>query len=124
MSANTEARSNSLDTLKWGLVILLLAGAVVGNYLLAELSVALRVAGVIVTVAVAGLIALQTDKGKRALSFARESRTEVRKVVWPTRQESVQTTLIVFVVTLIMALVLWGLDGIFVRLVELITGVI
>lgn len=123
MSANTEARSNSLDTLKWSLVILLLAGAVVGNYLLAEMSVVLRVAGVIVTIAVAGLIALQTTKGKQALGFAHESRVEVRKVVWPTRQESVQTTLIVFAVTLVMALILWGLDAIFVNLVNLITGV-
>jgi len=123
MSANTEARSNSLDTLKWGLVILLLAAAVVGNYLLAELSAPLRVAGVIVTVAVAGLIALQTEKGQQTLSFARESRVEVRKVVWPTRQESVQTTLIVFAVTLVMALVLWGLDGVFVRLIGWFTGV-
>jgi len=57
------------------------------------------------------------------LSFAKESRTEVRKVVWPTRQEANQTTLIVLAATLVMALILWGLDGIIVRVVGFITGI-
>lgn len=124
MSANPEASTNSsMDGLKWGLVFILLAGAVVGNYMLADLSVALRVAGVIIAVAVALVVAAQTTKGKTAVTFAKESRTEVRKVVWPTRQEAVQTTLIVFVATAIMALLLWGLDAILVRVVAFITGV-
>ena len=50
-------------------------------------------------------------------------RAEVSKVVWPNRQEATQTTLIVLVATLIMALILWGLDGIIVRLVGFITGI-
>ncbi len=64
-----------------------------------------------------------TEKGSTFLSFAKESRTEVRKVVWPTRQEANQTTLIVLAATLIMALILWGLDGIIVRVVGFITGI-
>ncbi|MBW8191661.1 preprotein translocase subunit SecE [Neiella marina] len=124
MSANPEASTNSsMDGLKWGLVFILLGGAVVGNYMLADLSVALRVAGVIIAVAAALVVAAQTTKGKTAVTFAKESRTEVRKVVWPTRQEAVQTTLIVFAVTAIMALLLWGLDAILVRVVAFITGV-
>ncbi|GGA90978.1 protein translocase subunit SecE [Neiella marina] len=112
-----------MDGLKWGLVFILLGGAVVGNYMLADLSVALRVAGVIVLIAVALVVAAQTSKGQTAVAFAKESRTEVRKVVWPTRQEAVQTTLIVFAVTAVMALLLWGLDAILVRVVAFITGV-
>ncbi|WP_087507678.1 preprotein translocase subunit SecE [Neiella marina] len=124
MSANPEASTNSsMDGLKWGLVFILLGGAVVGNYMLADLSVALRVAGVIVLIAVALVVAAQTSKGQTAVAFAKESRTEVRKVVWPTRQEAVQTTLIVFAVTAVMALLLWGLDAILVRVVAFITGV-
>ena len=56
------------------------------------------------------------------MSFAKESRTEVRKVVWPSRQEATQTTLIVVVATVIVALILWGLDGILVRVVGFLTG--
>jgi len=67
-------------------------------------------------------IALLTSKGKATVAFAREARTEVRKVVWPTRQETLHTTLIVAAVTAVMSLILWGLDGILVRLVSFITG--
>jgi preprotein translocase subunit SecE len=61
-------------------------------------------------------------KGRTAVAFAKESRTEVRKVVWPTRQEAIQTTGIVLVVTLLMSLLLWGLDSVLFWLVGLITG--
>ena len=73
-------------------------------------------------VGIAGLIALQTEKGRNAAIFAKEARTEVRKVVWPTRQEAVQTTGIVLVVTLLMSLLLWGLDSVLFWLVGLVTG--
>ena len=65
---------------------------------------------------------MQTVKGRNAVDFAKESRTEVRKVVWPTRQEAVQTTGIVLVATLIMSLLLWGLDSVLFWVVGLITG--
>ena len=124
MNANTETTpSNTMDVLKWGLVAILLVGAIVGNSLLGELSAPLRVAGVIIMVAVSLLVAAQTNKGQTTVAFAKESRTEVRKVVWPTRQETVQTTLIVFVVTFLAAMLLWGMDAILVRVVALITGV-
>ncbi|MCM2681452.1 preprotein translocase subunit SecE [Echinimonas agarilytica] len=112
-----------MDPLKWGVAIILLLAAVVGNYMLSDLSVAIRVAGVIVAIAVALVVAAQTTKGQTAVAFARESRTEVKKVVWPTRQEAIQTTLIVFAVTAITALLLWGLDAVLIRVVAFITGV-
>ena len=123
MNASTEQEpSGSLDFLKWGVIVLLLAGAVVGNYLFAEQSVLVRALAVVATIIVAGLVAMQTVKGRNAVAFARESRTEVRKVVWPTRQEAVQTTGIVLVATLIMSLLLWGLDSVLFWVVGLITG--
>jgi len=123
MSASTENQpSGSLDSVKWGLIILILAGAVVGNYIYGELSVLIRAIAVVGAVIVAGLIAMQTEKGRAAVLFAKESRTEVRKVVWPTRQEAVQTTGIVLVATLIMSLVMWGLDSVLFWVVGLITG--
>ena len=124
MNASTENQpSGSLDSVKWGVVFLLLAGAVWGNYAFGEESVLIRAVAVVVAIAVAGLVALQTEKGRTALAFAKESRTEIRKVVWPTRQEAIQTTGIVLVATLFMSLLLWGLDSILFWLVGLITGI-
>ncbi|PCI58120.1 MAG: preprotein translocase subunit SecE [Gammaproteobacteria bacterium] len=123
MNASTESQpSTSLDGLKWVVIILLLAGAVVGNYIFTEESVLLRAIAIVISVVVAGLIAMQTEKGRTAVAFAKESRTEVRKVVWPTRQEAIQTTAIVLVVTAIMSVLLWGLDSVLFWVVGFITG--
>ncbi len=121
-NAETPSSSSAADTFKWIVAFVLLAAAVVGNYLYGELSVVIRAAGVVVLIAAALGVAATTTKGKAAITFARESRLEVRKVVWPTRQETVQTTLIVLAVCIVMALVLWGIDGIMVRLISLVTG--
>ena len=123
MNASTEEQpSSSLDGLKWTVVVLLLAAAIGGNFYYGQESVLLRAIGVVFAVGIAGLVAMQTLKGRTAVEFAKESRTEVRKVVWPTRQEAIQTTGIVLVVTLLMSLLLWGLDSILFWLVGLITG--
>jgi preprotein translocase subunit SecE len=123
MNASTEEQpSSSFDTLKWGVIFLLLAAAVAGNYVYGEESVLIRAIAIVVMVGIAGIIALQTEKGRNAALFAKEARTEVRKVVWPTRQEAIQTTGIVLVVTLLMSLLLWGLDSILFWLVGLVTG--
>ncbi len=123
MNASTEEQPvSSFDTVKWGIVFLLLATAVAGNYVYAEESSLIRAIAVVVLVGVAGLIGFQTEKGRNAAIFAKEARTEVRKVVWPTRQEAIQTTGIVLVVTLLMSLLLWGLDSVLFWLVGLVTG--
>lgn len=123
MSAQTETQSSSLDGLKWVIVIALLAAAIAGNYYYGEqVSVLYRAIGVVLLVAIAGGFAAVTGKGRRFLSFAKESRTEVRKVVWPTRQEATQTTLIIAVATAVIALILWGMDAILVRVVGFLTG--
>jgi len=123
MSTNVETPSSAMDSVKWIVAIALLAGAVVGNHMYADQSVLLRAIGVVVAVAAGLGIASLTEKGRTFLAFAKEARIEVRKVVWPTRQEANQTTLIVLAATLIMALILWGLDGIIVRVVGFITGI-
>ncbi|MBE1264340.1 preprotein translocase subunit SecE, partial [Salmonella enterica subsp. enterica serovar Derby] len=114
MSANTEAPGSGrgLETAKWLIVAVLLVVAIVGNYYYREYSLPLRALAVVVIIAVAGAVALMTAKGKATVAFAREARTEVRKVIWPTRQETLHTTLIVAAVTAVMSLILWGLDGI------------
>ncbi|WP_341219636.1 preprotein translocase subunit SecE [uncultured Pseudoalteromonas sp.] len=123
MNASTEEQpSSSLDGLKWVIVAVLLAAAIGGNFYYGQESVLFRAIGVVFAVGIACLVAMQTLKGRTAVAFAKESRTEVRKVVWPTRQEAIQTTGIVLVVTLLMSLLLWGLDSILFWLVGLITG--
>ncbi|AVJ55040.1 preprotein translocase subunit SecE [Idiomarina sp. OT37-5b] len=123
MSANNETQSSSLNSVKWIITIALLVVAIGGNhYYTEEISVLYRAIGVVILVGLAGFTAAMTTKGQQFLSFAKESRTEVRKVVWPSRQEATQTTLIVVVATVIVALILWGLDGILVRVVGFLTG--
>ncbi|MDT7526805.1 MULTISPECIES: preprotein translocase subunit SecE [Idiomarinaceae] len=123
MSANTETQSSSFDALKWLVAIVLLAAAVLGNYYYTEqVSVLYRAIAVVLLVVIAGVIAGMTSKGRRFRGFAKESRTEVRRVVWPTRQEATQTTIIVVVATAIVSLILWGMDAILVRVVGFFTG--
>ncbi|ABO22017.1 preprotein translocase subunit SecE [Shewanella loihica] len=123
MTTNTENQGSSLDIVKWGIVVVLLAAAIIANQMYSEASVLVRAIGVVVAFAIAGFIALQTEKGKQALTFARESHIEVRKVVWPTRQEALNTTFIVLLATGVLALVLWGMDAVLLRIVNFITGV-
>ncbi|TMP26481.1 preprotein translocase subunit SecE [Pseudoalteromonas rubra] len=122
MSTNVENPSSSMDTVKWLLAVVLLAGAVVGNYMYADISVLTRAIGVVVAIGAALGIAATTEKGRAFIAFAKESRIEVRKVVWPTRQETTHTTFIVMAATVVMALILWGLDGILFRAVGYLTG--
>jgi len=124
-ATNTENSNSSMDGLKWAVTIILLIAIIVGNYMYGEsLHVVARVLVLLVMGAAALFSAALTEKGKAFIEFAKDSRLEVRKVVWPTRQETVQTTLIILAVSTIVGLVLWGLDGIFVRLVAFITTAI
>ena len=124
MSANSGAQDSKRggNIAKWIITIILLVVAVGGNYIYRDFNLALRALAVVALFVAAGGIALWTTQGKATVSVAREARLEMRKVVLPTRQETLQTTLIVAAVTAIVSLVLWGLDGILVRLVSFITG--
>lgn len=124
MNAKTESGSiqGRFDFIKWIAVALLVAAGVVANQYFAAESVLYRAIGLLVLAAVSLFVAAQTVKGKAMLVLAREARAEIRKVVWPNRQETVQTTLIVVAVVLIMGLLLWGLDSILGWLVSIIVG--
>ncbi len=111
-----------MNGLKWLVVALLVVAGVAGNIYFDDQSLLYRVIGLLVLAVVAGFIALQTTEGSSFWKLAKEARTEVRKVVWPTRQESTQTTLIVVAVVLLMALILWGLDSLIGWVVSLVIG--
>ena len=122
MNANTEVNAGGLDSLKWLVVVLLLAAGIGGNFYYAEYSLLYRVLGLLVLAFVAAFVAVQTVQGAAFWKLAKEARTEIRKVVWPTRQETTQTTLIVVAFVIVMALILWGLDTLLGWLVSLAIG--
>ncbi|GAB2903305.1 preprotein translocase subunit SecE [Microbulbifer echini] len=111
MNAKAEAKTFRLDGLKWLLIVLLVGGAVAGNSYYAEFPLIYRVLAVTAICLAALVVAVNTAKGNALWQLLREAQTEVRRVVWPTRQEATQTTVIVVVFVLIMALILWALDS-------------
>ncbi|MCF5460661.1 preprotein translocase subunit SecE [Pseudomonas syringae] len=122
MNPKAEASDSRFDMLKWLLVVVLVVVGVVGNQYYSAGPILYRVLALLVIAAAAAFVALQTGKGKAFFVLAKEARAEIRKVVWPTRQETTQTTLIVVAVVLVMALLLWGLDSLLGWLVSLIVG--
>ncbi|MFA3793142.1 preprotein translocase subunit SecE [Aliiglaciecola sp. SL4] len=122
MSEKAESPSNSLDMLKWLVIVLILGGVIAANTYYQEISVLYRALAAVALVAIAGFIASSTVKGSSFLTFAKESRVEVRKVVWPTRQEATTTTLIVLAATAFMSIVLYLLDMGIVEIVSFVTG--
>jgi preprotein translocase subunit SecE len=121
MNAKLESNSSRWDVLKWcGIVIILIAG-LWANYHYVQIDWAIRLAGWILLACIIVAVALQTAAGKQVWRFAKEARIELRKVVWPTRQETVQTTMVVVGMVILMALILWGIDSLLLWLVSLLT---
>ena len=122
MSAKLETAGNMPDVLKWFAAAVLLGAGLVGFYWFADHSTLLRVVGLLLAVGASVVVAVQTEKGRSTWEFMRDSRTEVRKVVWPTRKETTQTTLIIMGVVTVVALIMWGLDSFLGFLVRLLLG--
>jgi preprotein translocase subunit SecE len=122
MSSPAEAGGAGLDTAKLAAAVLLLVGGIFAFYYFAEYSVLLRVIGLLAVSGAAAAVALQTAPGRQLWQFGTDVRMEVRKVVWPTRQETIQTTLIVMLMVLIVGLVLWLFDTILVAILKFLTG--
>lgn len=111
-----------LDWLKWLIAIALLLAGLIGNHYYSEVSMPLRMLGWVLFLVAAGFVASRTQKGRWVIEFFRDSRMELRKVVWPTREETMQTTLVVAAMVIILALLLWGMDGVLVWLIGWLTG--
>lgn len=123
MNAKIESQGSGLDSLKWFVVVVLVIAGIAGNiYYSGQLLLIYRVLGLVAVAVVAAVIAVQTAQGAAFWKLAKEARTEVRKVVWPTRQETTQTTLIVLAFVLLMSVILWGLDTLLGWLVSLAIG--
>jgi len=91
--------------------LLLVAAGLGAFYLLAEHAMVLRVLAVLVGIGAAVAIMLTTLMGQAAFAFSREALAEARKVVWPTRKETIQTTAAVFALVVVMGIFLWIVDA-------------
>ena len=98
------------DKIKLLLALLLVAAGIAGFYVLSEQALVVRVLSVLAGVVAAAAVAWTSGPGARFVAFAREAVTEVRKVVWPTRKETVQTTGMVFAFVVAIAIFLWLTD--------------
>lgn len=118
--AQAGTNTNKFDALKWVVAIFLLALLVLGNAYYGSIALPVRVTIMIVVGIVALLIMLSTKKGHVAWQFAKEARTELRKVVWPNKQETLQTTAMIAVLVIVAALILWGIDSLYAYIISAI----
>jgi preprotein translocase subunit SecE len=103
--------TSGIDKLKLGLAVLVIIAGIVGfSVLESKLPMVARVAIFVGSLALAALIAWMSEPGRRTIAFAHESYNEVKRVVWPTRKETLQMTGIVFAFVAVMGLFLWVLD--------------
>jgi preprotein translocase subunit SecE len=119
---SAEKGSNILNQAKWLVVLALFALAVVGNSYYSEVAFLYRVLGVVGVILLALVVMASTTFGKSSLKLMSESRNELRRVVWPTRVETTQTFLVVFVSIVLLCLFFWGLESLLSWLTKLVLG--
>jgi preprotein translocase subunit SecE len=122
MDAKLDSKPTVFDTILLLLSVVLLVGSIYAYYYFANESALIRTAGVLVAFIVAVWVAFQSAQGRTLWAFIQSSRGELRRVVWPTREEALQTTLIVIVFAIIMGTFFWLLDIFLLWFTRLITG--
>ena len=114
--------TSMVDRIKWFTVIAIVVAGIVGNWWFGDINVFYRALALVAMALLAGFILFQTEKGRNLWVLMRDARSEVRRVIWPTRQETLQTTLIVIVLILVFALILWALDSLLSWIVQMLIG--
>ena len=123
MTEQVEQQSaGALDTVKLVAGVAIVAAGITGFYLLSAQPIWLRWILVLASIVVGALVGLQSYQGKTFWSFVQASRIELRKVVWPTRQETMQTTIVVFVFVIIAGVFFWLLDMLLGWATKFLTG--
>jgi preprotein translocase subunit SecE len=122
MDTKVEEQPTVVDTAKLAFAIVVVLGGLVGYYYFADSPGLLRALGVVVALAVAAAIAFTSLQGRTLWKFIQGARVELNKVVWPTREETLQTTLVVLVVALFGGVFFWLLDLLLLWLTTRITG--
>ena len=110
------------DKIKIAVAVLLVAAGVGGFYYLEQSPMILRVLSVLAGLVAGAVVFLTSAPGKQFHGFAQESVAETKKVVWPTRKETLQTTGVVFVFMVVMALFLWAVDSSLLWVVKKLLG--
>ena len=122
MTEQTETGATALDTVKLVAAAAILVGGIAAFYWLVDVPVWVRWLIVFAALGVGAFVALQSVQGRKFWQFVQGSRVELRKVVWPTRQETLQTTLVVFVAVFVMGIFFWLLDMILGSVTRALTG--
>jgi preprotein translocase subunit SecE len=122
MNFKPDAQVSRADTYKLIAAVSLFLVAVVAFYYFANYSTLVRVIGLLAASGAAVAIAATTEPGGNVLEFIKEARMELRKVVWPTRTETLQTTLAIIVVVVVTSIFMWLLDALLLWAVRLLTG--
>ena len=124
MAVTTHETSESgiLDIIKLLLAAGVLVGGLYSYYYFLEVSLPLRVLMVLGGTAAGVAVAMTSTQGQRLWAFIQGARIEIRKVVWPTKQETTQTSIAVFIFTFIMAMFFWGLDSFLLWLTRTLVG--
>ncbi len=122
MNARAESSSSVLDTVKLVLAVAIIVAGIVAFYQFADKALAYRALGVIAAVLTALAIAATTAIGRLFFAFLIDSRVEVRKVIWPTRQETMQSTMVVVALVFLVGLLLWTLDAVLYWGISILTG--
>ena len=99
------------DKIKLGVAFLLIAAGITGYYALQESAAVVKLASVLFGFILAAGVIWSTEPGKRLFAFGRDSVDEAKRVVWPTRKETIQTTAVVLLFAVTMALFLWAVDA-------------
>ena len=112
--------SSSMDVLKLVVSGGILVASIIAFYLFADQPLLYRVLGIIAAFVIATVVALTTARGRSFVGFMKDARTEVRKMVWPTRVETLQTTAVVFIAVVLLAAFLWMIDRILTTLIQFV----
>ena len=118
MTGKAEATASGMDVFKLAISIGLLIAGVIAFYIFADQPLLYRVLGIVAAAIIAAIIALTTARGRSFAGFMQAARTEVRKMVWPTRAETLQTTIVVFIIVVILAIFLWIIDRVLTTLIQ------
>ncbi|PIQ43389.1 MAG: preprotein translocase subunit SecE [Gammaproteobacteria bacterium CG11_big_fil_rev_8_21_14_0_20_46_22] len=118
----TKQKAPKFDLIKWLFVLALLVLGLVANYFYTSEPAPLKAAAWVILVIIMLLLMSRTFRGREIWRYLKDARMEVRRVVWPNRQETMQMTLVVFVMVIILALILWAVDSVFMSLLTWFTG--
>jgi preprotein translocase subunit SecE len=122
MTEQVQESATALDAAKLAAGVAIVAAGVAGFYLLGAQPIWLRWIIVLASLVLGALVSLQSHQGKTLWAFIQNARVELRKVVWPNRQETMQVTIVVMVMVLVMGLFFWGLDTVLGLITRWLTG--